>query len=59
MITERMLSRSIRYAVESGCYDSIDLGSSLTSWRSMNLTEMVLDPSVSILVIASYICDVG
>ena len=36
-------SRSIRYAVESGCYDSIDLGSSLTSWRSMNLTEMVLD----------------
>ena len=36
-------SRSIRYAIESGCYDSIDLGSSLTSWRSMNLTEIVLD----------------
>ena len=29
-------------SVESGCYDSIDLGSSLTSWRSMNLTEMIL-----------------
>ena len=34
-------SRSIRYAIESGCYDSIDLGGSLTSWRSMNLTEIV------------------
>ena len=51
-------SRSIRYAIESGCYDSIDLGSSLTSWRSMNLTEIVFGSSISILVIASYIWDV-
>ena len=29
--------------IESGCNDSIDLGRSLTSWRSMNPTEIVLD----------------
>ena len=35
--------RSIRYAVESGCHDSIDLGSPLTSSRNMDLAEMILD----------------
>ena len=38
-----MLSEAFAIQLESGCYDSIDLGNSLTSWRSMNLTEMILD----------------
>ena len=36
-------SRSIRYTVESGRYDSIDFRSSLASWRCLNTTEKLLD----------------
>ena len=51
-------SRSIRYTVESGCYDSIDFGSSLTSWRCLNTTEKLLDHP-SRFLIWLHTCDVG
>ena len=43
-------SRSIRYTVESGCYDSIDFGSSLTSWRYLSSTEKLLDHPSQFLI---------